>query len=629
MQCCDEFVQLQKRQRRFEKVAGFFIIVTFLMEAFSFLALRSAMFGQEASLSMDIVKCKADMAELRKNLMEVKKMSSYYNPSAAGTFLERIVTERQRRSVKTNNDANNELSKRTKLIYRTIDFLFGNGNGVPGQCLKNTSIICLPGEDGPQGPIGPPGAKGQIGMPGPTGFPGLRGEKGREGSNGARGGRGEKGSVGPPGPIGRPGPAGPQGPKGEKGDSGPSSPTFKKPQIIKEPESLVVKRGETAMFVCEAFGYPKPDVSWYIDGQLFEEKRQSNGRFVKYNETSIMITSVTDEDQGLVVKCIATSVLGKTEATAQLSILTLPEIEIRPKHHRYLTVEYGNEVEIYCNATGHPEPEVTWQKVAAPFTSEPVGRNGTLRLESASEKDSGVYACVAKNSLGSKEKSIIILVKDPYRDCRELYEKGSRQNGIYAIKPDNGPAFRVFCDMQTSRNGWVVFQRRIDASTNFNRNWQAYKDGFGQLDGNFWLGLDKIHRLTRAWSSTLRIDLENATRYSYNARYAIYNRFVVASERENYRLSVSRYYGRYAGDSLSYHNGMEFSTYDRDNDRHGSINCASEQGGAWWHNACQYSALNANYPSRYFANSNKFMTWYTRNNKFGDVTFSEMKLRRD
>ncbi len=221
---------------------------------------------------------------------------------------------------------------------------------------------------------------------------------------------------------------------------------------------------------------------------------------------------------------------------------------------------------------------------------------------------------------------------DPYRDCRNLYEEGFTKSGIYVVKPDELPPFRVFCDMEASTGGWVVFQRRASAVTNFNRNWEEYKKGFGELDQNFWLGLDKIHRLTKV-SSSLRIDLGNRSSGYHHSRpakvYAKYYRFSVADERQKYRLSVSGYNGYYAGDSLRYHDGMQFSTYDRDNDRHGSINCASDQGGAWWHNACQYSALNANFPTEFSPSSNKFMTWYTRNNRFGDAKFSEMKLRRN
>ena len=42
----------------------------------------------------------------------------------------------------------------------------------------------------------------------------------------------------------------------------------------------------------------------------------------------------------------------------------------------------------------------------------------------------------------------------------------------------------------------------------FTRNWDDYKHGFGNSDGEFWLGNEKIHNLTQSGDMRLRVELE-------------------------------------------------------------------------------------------------------------------------
>ena len=127
------------------------------------------------------------------------------------------------------------------------------------------------------------------------------------------------------------------------------------------------------------------------------------------------------------------------------------------------------------------------------------------------------------------------------KNCADLYKKGIKQNGVYQIDPDGKGSFNVLCDMTTSGGGWTVFQRRLDGSVDFYRGWQDYKNGFGDLNGEFWLGLDKIHRLTTASQNKLRIDMENT---SGNQKYAEYDSFAVTNEEQKYQLSLGAYTGK-------------------------------------------------------------------------------------
>ena len=125
------------------------------------------------------------------------------------------------------------------------------------------------------------------------------------------------------------------------------------------------------------------------------------------------------------------------------------------------------------------------------------------------------------------------------KNCAELYKTGERISGVYRIDPDGSGAFDVFCDQTTASGGWTVFQKRLDGSVDFYRGWADYKRGFGNLNGEFWLGLDKINRLTRT-KNRLRVDLEDT---AGKTAYAEYDSFAVTSERAKYQLSIGTYSG--------------------------------------------------------------------------------------
>ncbi|XP_019853437.1 PREDICTED: fibrinogen C domain-containing protein 1-like [Amphimedon queenslandica] len=215
----------------------------------------------------------------------------------------------------------------------------------------------------------------------------------------------------------------------------------------------------------------------------------------------------------------------------------------------------------------------------------------------------------------------------PKDDCKSLFEDGITNSGVYTVNPDGGTPIgsQVYCDMETHGGGWTVFQRRQDGSVDFYRYWTDYENGFGDLTGEFWLGLSKIHRLTKEGSNTLRVDLGD---FDNNTAYANYSTFSVSDGSTEYILTVGGYSGT-AGDSLgSYHNGRRFTTRDNDNDLRSGINCAQQWAGAWWYNSCHYSNLNG----RYYKASPEYgkgINWRTWTGYDISLKFSEMKTRRN
>ncbi|KAM4588759.1 fibroleukin [Odontesthes bonariensis] len=222
------------------------------------------------------------------------------------------------------------------------------------------------------------------------------------------------------------------------------------------------------------------------------------------------------------------------------------------------------------------------------------------------------------------------------QDCAEIYRLGIKENGIYTIQPDlNGPTLEAKCDMETAGGGWTVIQIRMDGSVDFNRTWQEYRDGFGNLQGEHWLGNAVLHALTSTGLHQLRIELED---WHHQKRQATYNNFKVASEAHRYRLTAREYSGD-AGNALSYnkrynHDGRSFSTADRDNDRYTSGNCGQYYGAGWWFDACLAANLNGRYyRGRYSGVTNGIYwgTWYILTDGRTGERYSfkriEMKIR--
>ncbi|PIK49584.1 putative microfibril-associated glycoprotein 4-like [Apostichopus japonicus] len=165
----------------------------------------------------------------------------------------------------------------------------------------------------------------------------------------------------------------------------------------------------------------------------------------------------------------------------------------------------------------------------------------------------------------------------------------------------------------------------MDGRLDFFRGWEEYKNGFGSLHGEHWLGLDIIHALTMQDEYHLFVNMYLPTDLQQGK--AEYYKFFVGSEAQNYTLAISEYEpSSNAGDSLMVHNGLGFSTWDRDNDMWTTGNCALDYKSAWWFSSCHTSNLNAPYlrPPFEFA---KGIMWQTWGGERTSMIYTEMKIK--
>ncbi|XP_078377199.1 uncharacterized protein LOC144660452 isoform X2 [Oculina patagonica] len=373
----------------------------------------------------------------------------------------------------------------------------------------------------------------------------------------------------------------------------------------------VIQGSNVTLPTCHVTGYPAPVVTWRkSSGQLPQGRAQ-------YNNSVLQISDVRKVDSDIYF-CSAVNLLGNVERKTLLVVISLPAFTVKPPGNVFASP--GGTLTLNCSATGDPRPVISWKRQGAAL---PVGRshrtNEALIIKNFRKVDTGIYICVA-TSAGVFHIETVTSVEALPSDCSDLLKSGHTQSGLYSVNPDGRGHFTVYCDMRTDGGGWTVFQRRQDGSVDFYRGWNDYKAGFGQLTAEFWLGNDKIHRLTASRPSSLRVELED---WSGGKAYAKYGKFNIGDEQAQYRLEVGSYSGT-AGDSLTYHNNMTFTTKDTDNDIWGSVNCAVQRTGAWWYKSCAFSNLNG----QYLGNKRGWqgVAWNSFRSSLS-LKFTEMKLR--
>lgn len=165
-----------------------------------------------------------------------------------------------------------------------------------------------------------------------------------------------------------------------------------------------------------------------------------------------------------------------------------------------------------------------------------------------------------------------------------IQEDPGSPDGIYTIDVDGLGGlepFDVRCDMTTEGGGWTLVALNDETTTfvQFDRSWQEYADGFGDLPSMSigWLGNHRLHALTQGG-----VQLQVRDDHDVHG----YVGFSIGDEPSNFELSVEE--AGMSGDGghfVSGHHGRPFSTYDNDNDNHAD-NCADNNNAGWWYDAC-------------------------------------------
>ncbi|XP_012935342.1 ficolin-1 [Aplysia californica] len=199
------------------------------------------------------------------------------------------------------------------------------------------------------------------------------------------------------------------------------------------------------------------------------------------------------------------------------------------------------------------------------------------------------------------------------KDCESVSTARGNQDQYKVVTWSNGK--RVPCEGTIDGGRWTIIQRRMNGRIDFDRTWVDYRMGFGDLHGDYWLGLDDMADLTRNGDQELRIDfVYGGINYVHT-----YFPFRVAPVQENFRLLL----GSYRDDIFySFHNGAVFSTKYNDKT---SVKCPFEYNSGWWYTACHRVQLNNVWGETAYA---KMLVWNTTTSFREGVEFVTMKIRR-
>ncbi|KAL9702487.1 hypothetical protein quinque_006005 [Culex quinquefasciatus] len=198
--------------------------------------------------------------------------------------------------------------------------------------------------------------------------------------------------------------------------------------------------------------------------------------------------------------------------------------------------------------------------------------------------------------------------------------------------PKHGPIPKppqVFRYARNYLNGtWTIIHSRYDGSISFNRSWAEYRAQFGRLPGEYWMGLEALHQLTKSGEYELLVLLKG---FDGTVKTAMYDSFWVGSEAANYRLALGPFVGGDAGDSFSGASGQMFSTYDRDNDRSLCASCAEVLHSGWWFKDCADANLNGLYVSSMVHEERSYgtsMNWWGFGRDYQGLKEAAMMVRK-
>ncbi|XP_018610881.1 opioid-binding protein/cell adhesion molecule isoform X2 [Scleropages formosus] len=194
-------------------------------------------------------------------------------------------------------------------------------------------------------------------------------------------------------------------------------------KIVNISTDITVNEGSNITLMCLAIGRPEPTIIW-------KHRSKSGHKFMSEGEY-VEITAITKEQSG-VYECSSTNDISAPDVrTVQVTVNYPPFIS----NARSTGIPVGQRGILQCEASAVPVANFEWYKEDRRLFNglngikiENKGRQSMLIFFNVSEEDYGNYTCVAMNTMGITNASIILYGPGAVHDVNRAAR--SRKNSL-------------------------------------------------------------------------------------------------------------------------------------------------------------------------------------------------------
>ena len=205
-------------------------------------------------------------------------------------------------------------------------------------------------------------------------------------------------------------------------------------------------------------------------------------------------------------------------------------------------------------------------------------------------------------------------------------------SNIYSIKLGTYSTTQAWCDMTTDGGGWMVILRRADGIESFDRFYDEYEEGFGNLEHDFFYGLKAIHDLTSTDQYEMRIDLFKPNDTESSA-HAVYRNFRIGPKESNnsegYKLYLDGFTSETLLNNLLVFNEQPFIAKKRNQDYNKLSPCltSGRSRGGWWYLQDGDSCNGIEGTGAVLTGPGNTMSWFDPNTVRGKIFFEKVELK--